>query len=79
MAGWKDDGGPAFPCVETNEYGHPMQLFGMSRREWFAGQALAGLAARHVDASSDRGAESAKRISAQAYEIADAKRLWGVS
>jgi hypothetical protein len=40
-----DDGGPAFPIVttETNEHGlvFPFVTPGVSRREWFAGQALA--------------------------------------
>ena len=36
----KDDGGPAFPVPE-NEYQHYQP--GMTMRDWFAGQALAGL------------------------------------
>jgi hypothetical protein len=37
----KDDGGPAFPCDSTLKQ-HPTQE-GMSLRDDFAGQALAGL------------------------------------
>jgi len=43
----KDNGGPAFPVVPTMEgagqwgYAYP----GMTLRDWFAGQALAGLLA----------------------------------
>ena len=38
MSNEQDDGGPAFP---NNDATHP----GMSLRDWFAGQALAGLCA----------------------------------
>lgn len=42
-----NDGGPAFPCIDTDE---PTQASytskpGMSLRDWFAGQALAGMIA----------------------------------
>ncbi|MBN9073974.1 MAG: hypothetical protein J0H34_20730 [Rhizobiales bacterium] len=44
-----DDGGPAFPLAytETNAYGveFPCTYPGMSMRDWFAGQALAGMLA----------------------------------
>lgn len=37
-----NDGGPAFPVADENQgWGSP----GMSLRDWFAGQALAGLLA----------------------------------
>ena len=36
------DGGPAFP-VERVEFADRIQYPGMSLRDWFAGQALAGL------------------------------------
>lgn len=35
-------GGPAFPF--SAEYGHPAAHGGMTLRDWFAGQALAGIA-----------------------------------
>jgi hypothetical protein len=38
-----DDGGPAFPAKAANGYGPD----GMSLRDWFAGQAVAALIARH--------------------------------
>lgn len=40
-----EDGGPAFPHCFEDISGHPSwrQSQGMSRRDWFAGQALAGL------------------------------------
>lgn len=44
-----NDGGPAFPLAytETNEHGvqFPFTHPGMSMRDWFAGQALAGMVA----------------------------------
>lgn len=46
-----DDGGPAFPMpYSTDEHDHPcnatVATHGMSLRDWFAGQALAGIAAK---------------------------------
>jgi hypothetical protein len=38
VMGAKDDGGPAFPVPSPSSY------YGMSLRDWFAGQALTGLA-----------------------------------
>ena len=56
----KYDGGPAFP----GEYAEPYR--GMSLRDWFAGQALAGLVA-------DSSLYSTTKTEAQeAYELADA-------
>jgi hypothetical protein len=60
-----DDGGPAFPNVCMNDPCHPSSEPGMSLRDWFAGQALAGMLAeqRWVDSC----------IAAQwAFEYADA-------
>lgn len=55
----RDDGGPAFPTLCGT-----MQRGGMSLRQWFAGQALAGILA-NVDWDHDQ----ASRI---AYKHADA-------
>lgn len=42
------DGGPAFPGNEKNSDGtHYHSNVGMSLRDWFAGQALAGLLGRY--------------------------------
>lgn len=51
----KPDGGPAFPCGRYKEYG-------MTLRDYFAGQALASMRAEFV---TDRTAQLA-------YEYADA-------
>lgn len=45
-AGKIDDGGPAFPS-EVGGKTPPDQRSGMSLRDWFAGQAMAGLLARN--------------------------------
>lgn len=69
-----DDGGPAFPHIETTrlattpggeiEVRHTDSGSGMSLRDWFAGQALAGLMVEH---------EWEKGITAEiAYDLADA-------
>ena len=59
------DGGPAFPIQVLNEDGEPWKpIFGMSLRDWFAGQALIGLI-------SD-GAARPNVTSSVAYEFADA-------
>lgn len=47
----KPDGGPAFPYIVRGAHGdllHPAEP-GMTLRDWFAGQALAGLLASGAD------------------------------
>lgn len=65
-----DDGGPAFP--ESNSMG--VMQHGMSLRDWFAGQALAGLMA---NSDCDHGAirdsdESRKTLAETMFALADA-------
>ena len=65
-----DDGGPAFPCsvaVAPSGDVYGSDYFGgcMSLRDWFAGQALAGMLAN----DSNQSAEGDARV---AYLIADA-------
>ena len=38
----ENDGGPAFPGAAETLEGHQLREYGMSLRDWFAGQALAG-------------------------------------
>jgi hypothetical protein len=61
-----NDSGPAFPaCNEANVNG----TMGMTLRDWFAGQALAGqCAASSLDGHSVTAAERARRV----YQMADA-------
>lgn len=39
----KDDSGPAFPEIRTEDEGWPQSYGGMSLRDWFAGMALQAL------------------------------------
>ena len=62
-----DDGGPAFPwhsdgCVPDIE-----PSLGMSLRDWFAGQALAGIYANSAGTDLGKGA-----LAEEMYSIADA-------
>jgi uncharacterized protein YodC (DUF2158 family) len=63
------DGGPAFPQNDLSAYGmgpSEVQSQGMSLRDWFAGQALAGMmAAQSVPHSAEKWAFAA-------YTVADA-------
>lgn len=66
-----DDGGPAFPFQELHDNGLPVAVAdrGMSLRDWFAGQALAGLLAReHPDTDQVAGPRT---ICGMAYDYAD--------
>ena len=83
MSAKRDDGGPAFPC--RSEYKpttdpaeatgvvmveeHPVGLPGMTLRDWFAGQALAGLLAHSDNDETEATSDTASRW---AYEYADA-------
>lgn len=70
----RDDGGPAFPTLWQDELRHPVSGDvvqharsvdpGMTLRDWFAGQALAGLVANKHYAGVAAAA-------LEAYKIAD--------
>lgn len=67
------DGGPAFPggyTVDVKDRG-PVAIFsgGMTLRDWFAGQALAGMLA-DPDVKGEIGS-LARTLSADSYAIAD--------
>ncbi len=63
-----DDGGAAFPVVHPD--GKGVQYFGMSLRDYFAANAMAGLlTARHPDHFGQDGAEV---LANDSYAIADA-------
>jgi hypothetical protein len=67
MAGEKDDGGQAFPRAEGKvSYGHD----GMTLRDYFAGQAIAGMCA-----SDAEGTWPSASMALQAYVLADAMLL----
>lgn len=63
-----DDGGPAFPRT-ANDDDRNADIYsevGMSLRDWFAGQALAG------DIAGITNTADPKRMASVAYEMADA-------
>ena len=65
----KHDGGPAFPRFEAPVHGsYPIPVGGMSLRDWFAGQALAGWMASFI---ADE-AVKADGCAQLAYQLADA-------
>ena len=63
-----DDGGPAYPTENDNKY-----WIGMTLRDYFAGQALAGIMGNpdHQDAMSTRPLET-HGAAKHAYLVADA-------
>lgn len=69
----REDGGPAFPEAywATPESDEPSYRSGMSLRDWFAGQALAGILA--FPGAVDGNREKSKGFVAKAaYTYADA-------
>jgi hypothetical protein len=60
-----DDGGPAFPIAETDKI---HGSFGMTLRDWFAGQALAGIMATNPQSKDEC-------LAGVAYNLADAMLL----
>lgn len=72
----KDDGGAAFP-TRPDDFGAP-DIPGMSLRDWFAGQALAGVLQDRVsvqgiwDQSRNEDISVGQVIARSMYDIADA-------
>lgn len=66
-----EDGRPAFPSVAMNDPGHPASIAGMSLRDYFAGQALAGIHAS-VNTAGRWPADALNSIARGAYAQADA-------
>jgi len=60
------DGGPAFPYMSNVGRGNS----GMTLRDWFAGQALAGIFAYYADADARRPKDM--ELAEDMYRIADA-------
>ena len=61
----KPDGGPAFPCVSESK----PEDRGLSLRDYFAGQAIAGMLASESEA--DRSYKP-HQLADRAYDVADA-------
>jgi hypothetical protein len=68
-----NDGGPAFPNVPSDP-GYTKWDEGMSLRDWFAGQALAGMAASRFWAENVQANRPGclKLVAQSAYDMADA-------
>lgn len=69
----RDDGGPAFPMQSIGPQ-FPPGYAGMSLRDWFAGQALAGIMANYKFMENIRQGfgSTLPHIPEAAYEMADA-------
>jgi hypothetical protein len=70
----QQDGGPAFPQHDLSAYGiGPCEdgNTGMTLRDWFAGQALAGVCANHAWGDNFRPSDAEHNARA-AYACADA-------
>jgi hypothetical protein len=64
---------PAFPSIETHpSFDVPMHHFGMTLRDYFAGQALLGIAGYFTNLEADEMAEEATKSATASYLIADA-------
>jgi hypothetical protein len=62
----RKDGGPAFPITDADRWGKTVVRGGMSLRDWFAGQALAGMLAWKA------GESTVESFAETAYMHADA-------
>jgi hypothetical protein len=65
------DGGSAFPFHHTYASGDAREDFGLSKRDYFAGQALAGLLAQGTQGTFSKPS-GVTCAAAWAYEYADA-------
>lgn len=70
----KTDGGPEFSALghAMSNYGGCIDWSGMTLRDWFAGQALAGSLAVGDPAWTVRTPHSPENFAAWAYRVADA-------
>lgn len=66
MSGIEHNSGPAFPTFTPNPAAQ-----GMSLRDWFAGQALAGMVGGYMS-NPDMGGLTPAMIADEAYQYADA-------
>lgn len=67
------DGGSAFPFAATAQTNVSMQTNGMSLRDWFAGQALAGILSGHfADTIPHDDVGGGRDAAFYAYQYADA-------
>lgn len=72
----RDDGGPAFPFTCQGPTTGPETYYGMSLRDYFAGQALAGsLADPNCLPGSSEGGQTEEGLAQFCYRLADAMLL----
>lgn len=64
-----NDGGPAFPFWNPDT---ESQCYGITLRDWFAGQALAGMCAGFVNVIQQNRAEFIRDLIPTTLELADA-------
>ncbi|GMB80495.1 hypothetical protein NN6n1_12770 [Shinella zoogloeoides] len=69
-----EDGGPAFPRTERYPDGEAHFYSGMSRRDWFAGQAIPAIIRQCASDLNfiDRGEKAEQYFARKAYQVADA-------
>ena len=69
-----NDGGSFHPCQPLDVHGNPIGPMdcGASLREWFAGQALAGMLANPTIKQIDQSVSGETALAIQSYAIADA-------
>lgn len=69
-----DDGGAAFPPSYEPDPSDPMKAIyrGITKRDWFAGQALNAIAATSSASSEEAIPDLIKKIAEVSYKIADA-------
>lgn len=70
-----DDGGQAFPTPGLSDLPNGDFIYpnsGMSLRDWFAGQMIAGLACHAFGMSDEELPKEASRCAAFSYAVADA-------
>jgi hypothetical protein len=68
----RDDGGQAFPMIDLKVDGMAIGSAGMSLRDWFAGQALIGIAMLETSRTFDEDAASAYKFSDAMLKARDA-------
>lgn len=70
-----NDGGPAFPRASTlkpNGESWTDSQFGMTLRDWFAGQAMAEIYAARFDLNYTGGETIGQAVARNSYDLADA-------
>lgn len=67
-----NDGGPAFPARKVDEDGVETQAYGMSLRDYFAGQAMQAILSLGNDYTYETDMKVKDIVARDAYHVADA-------